>query len=46
MAQMETLKRYRAKAQQVVCVERVTVEDGAQAIIGAVQTGGGGHEEW
>lgn len=36
LAQMEQLKRYRAKAQQVVRVERVTVNDGGQAIVGDV----------
>ena len=41
LAQMDALKRYRAKAQQVVRVERVTVNEGGQAIVGAVQTGGG-----
>ena len=35
-AQMDALKRYRAKAQQVVRVERVTVQDGGQAIVGTV----------
>ena len=40
--QMETLKRYRSKGQQVVRVERVTVEGGGQAIVGAVETGGRG----
>jgi len=44
-AQMDTLKRYRSKGQQVVRVERVTVEDGGQAIVGTVETGGRGHEE-
>lgn len=39
--QMETLKRYRSKGQQVVRVERVTVEEGGQAIVGAVAGGGG-----
>ena len=43
--QMETLKRYRAKAQQVVRVERVTVQDGGQAIVGAVQHGGSANDE-
>ena len=43
-AQMDTLKRYRSKGQQVVRVERVTVEDGGQAIVGAVN-GGRGREE-
>lgn len=38
LAQMEALKKYRAKAQQVVRVERVTVHEGGQAIVGAVQT--------
>jgi hypothetical protein len=33
-------KRHRAKAQQVVRVERVTVNEGGQAIVGPVQTGG------
>lgn len=41
-SQMETLKRYRSKGQQVVRVERVTVEQGGQAIVGAVETGGRG----
>ena len=40
--QMETLKRYRSKGQQVVRVERVTVHDGGQAIVGAVRHGGRG----
>lgn len=40
--QMETLKRYRSKGQQVVRVERVTVHDGGQAIVGAVRHGGEG----
>ena len=40
-AQMEALKRYRSKGQQVVRVERVTVQDGGQAIVGHVRHGGG-----
>jgi len=44
-AQMDTLKRYRSKGQQVVRVERVTVEDGGQAIVGSVEHGGRGNEE-
>lgn len=40
-AQMDTLKRYRSKGQQVVRVERVTVEDGGKAIVGTVDAGGG-----
>jgi hypothetical protein len=37
---MDALKKYRAKAQQVVRVERVTVEEGGQAIVGNVERGG------
>ena len=44
-AQMETQKRYRSKAQQVVRVERVNVEDGGQAIVGSVHHEGGGSGE-
>ena len=36
LAQMDTLKKYRAKAQQTVRVERVTVNEGGQAIVGDV----------
>jgi len=36
LAQMEQLKKYRAKAQQVVRVERVEVKEGGQAIVGDV----------
>lgn len=39
-AQVEALKRYRSKGQQVVRVERVTVESGAQAVVGNVNHGG------
>lgn len=39
-AQMDSLKRYRSKGQQVVRVERVNVESGGQAVVGAVQHGG------
>lgn len=42
LAQMDALKKYRAKAQQTVRVERVTVEDGGQAIVGDVNQGGHG----
>jgi hypothetical protein len=42
LAQMDALKKYRAKAQQVVRVERVTVHEGGQAIVGDVQHHGGG----
>src|SRR3954449_6850911 len=42
-ALVETLDRHRGKGQpQVVRVERVTVEAGGQAIVGAVTQGGGG----
>ncbi len=41
LAQMEALKKYRAKAQQTVRVERVTVNEGGQAIVGDVTHGGG-----
>ncbi|MEI4264239.1 hypothetical protein [Roseovarius sp. D0-M9] len=44
-AQMDTLKRYRSKGQQTVRVERVTVEEGGQAIVGNVQHGGGENEK-
>lgn len=39
-AQMDGLKRYRSKEQQVVRVERVNVESGGPAIVGQVQHGG------
>src|SRR4051794_39132392 len=43
---LEALGRHRGKGQpQVVRVERVTVEAGGQAIVGAVTQGGGGHNE-
>lgn len=41
-AQVEALKRYRSKGQQVVRVERVTVESGGQAVVGDVHHGGRG----
>ncbi len=44
-AQMDTLKRYRSKGQQTVRVERVTVESGAQAVVGNVEGGGRGSAE-
>lgn len=40
-AQMEALKRYRSSGQQVV-VKHVTVNEGGQAVVGNVQTGGAG----
>lgn len=39
-AQMETLKCYHSKGQQTVRVERVTVESGAEAVVGNVHHGG------
>ena len=44
VAQMEALKKHRQKAQQTVRVERVTVNEGGQAIVGSVTTGGGNEE--
>lgn len=41
-AQMEALKRYRTGGQQKVIVEHVHVNEGGQAIVGAVSTGGRG----
>lgn len=43
-SQVEALKRYRSKGQQVVRVERVTVESGAQAVVGNVSHGGRGEK--
>jgi hypothetical protein len=40
--QVEALKRYRSKGEQKVVVEHVTVNEGGQAIVGAVQQAGGG----
>ena len=40
--QMDALKRYRTGGQQKVTVEHVTVNEGGQAIVGAVSAGGGG----
>jgi len=44
-AQMETLKKYRNGGKQTVRVERVTVNEGGQAIVGNVETGGGSQEK-
>ncbi|WP_428685384.1 hypothetical protein [Reyranella sp.] len=41
-AQVEALKRYRSAGEQTVRVEHVTVNDGGQAIVGNVTTGGRG----
>lgn len=43
--QVEALKRYRSTGQQVVRVERVTVESGAQAVVGTVNHGGAGNAD-
>jgi hypothetical protein len=40
--QVEALKRYRSKGEQKVVVEHVTVNEGGQAIVGNVETRGGG----
>jgi hypothetical protein len=45
LAQMDALKKYRARAQQVVRVGRVTVNDGGQAIVGDVTHVGQAGEE-
>ncbi|GAB5437846.1 hypothetical protein [Falsiruegeria mediterranea] len=44
-SQVETLKKYRSKADQTVRVERVEVQEGGQAIVGNVSNGGRGNEE-
>lgn len=44
-AQVDALKKYKAKAQQIVRVERVDVRDGGQAIVGDVIHGGAPHEK-
>ncbi|MBF9030624.1 hypothetical protein HKCCE3408_09465, partial [Rhodobacterales bacterium HKCCE3408] len=45
LSQMDQLKKYRAKAQQVVRVERVEVKDDGQAIVGDVSYEAGGNDE-
>ena len=45
LAQMDALKKHRAKAQQTVRVERVTVNEGGQAIVGDVSGVGCGRHE-
>lgn len=40
--QVEALKRYRTGGQQKVTVEHVTVNEGGQAVVGSVTTGGRG----
>jgi hypothetical protein len=44
-AQMDTLKRYRSKGEQKVTVQHVTVNDGGQAVVGDVRSGGRGDEK-
>lgn len=41
LAQMDALRKHRARAQQTVRVERVTVNEGGQAIVGDVSRVGG-----
>ena len=43
--QIEALKRYRSTGEQRVVVERVTVNEGGQAIVGNVSERGGVHEK-
>jgi hypothetical protein len=45
LAQMDQLKKYRAKAQQIVRVERVEVNEGGQAIVGDVSYRRGERDE-
>jgi len=45
VAQIEALKRYRSAGEQTVRVEHVTVNDGGQAIVGNVTTGGSGPKQ-
>ena len=44
MAQMEALRKHRNKGQQTIQVQHVTVEEGGQAIVGNVKTGGVGEK--
>jgi hypothetical protein len=43
--QVEALKRYRTGGEQRVTVKHVTVNEGGQAIVGAIQTTGGGYHQ-
>jgi hypothetical protein len=45
LAQVEGLKKYRAKAQQIVRVERVEVKDGGQAVVGDISYRRGDDDE-
>ena len=42
-AQMEALQKHRTKGQQTIQVQHVQVNEGGQAIVGNVKTGGGGN---
>jgi len=42
-AQVEALRKHRNGGAQTVRIEHVTIEAGAQAVVGNVQTGGGGN---
>ena len=44
-AQVEALRKYRNGGKQTVTVQHVNVEDGGQAIVGNVETGGRGRNE-
>ena len=43
--QVEALKKYRSAGEQTIKVQHVTVNEGGQAIVGNVRTGGGGTSE-
>jgi hypothetical protein len=45
LAQIDALKKYRTESQQTVRVERVTVHEGGQAIVGDVNHGGSRDDE-
>ena len=40
-SQVEALKKYRPAGEQTIKVQHVTVNDGGQAVVGTVTTGGG-----
>jgi hypothetical protein len=41
-SQVEALKKYRSTGEQNIRLQHVNVSEGGQAIVGNVQTGGGG----
>lgn len=43
--QVEALKKHRSSGEQSIRVQHVTVQEGGQAIVGAVTTGGGGRHK-